>query len=290
MTSQILKGADVAAKLNEENRQRAEALQHMGLTPTLGIIRVGEREDDLAYERSALKRCANAGVAVKQYIFPADVPEVEFLSKLRRIARDRSIHGCLIFRPLPKHIDDAKVCAILPLEKDVDGITPAAMSALYAGTGGGFAPCTAQACIEMLDHYQIPFAGKRVVVIGRSLVVGKPLAMLLMARDATVMVCHSKTPDTAAICRNADIVISAAGRAKMVGMRYMIPRHTVLDVGINVSEDGQLVGDVDFDAASQVVHAVSPVPGGVGTVTCSVLVRHVIEAAERRAAKLLIKK
>ena len=172
----------------------------------------------------------------------------------------------------------------------MDGITPAAMSALYANTGEGFAPCTAQACIEMLDHYQIPVAGKRVVIIGRSLVVGKPLAMLLMARDATVMVCHSKTPDTAAICRNADIVISAAGRAKMVGMRYMIPRHTVLDVGINVGEDGKLIGDVDFEAASQVVQNVSPVPGGVGTVTCSVLVRHVIEAAERRAAKLLIKK
>jgi len=183
--------------------------------------------------------------------------------------------------PLPKQLDGEAARNALSPEKDVDGITDGSLAGVFTGSGLGFTPCTAQACIEILDHYGIDCKGKRAVVIGRSLVVGKPVSILLMAKNATVTVCHTKTVDMPSVTKNAEIIIAAAGKAKAIGAQYLSENQTVIDVGINFSE-GAMCGDVDFDSAMGIVSAITPVPGGVGTVTTSVLVSHVVEAAKRQ--------
>lgn len=279
--AQLLKGAEVTAVLNEKLKARAEALKEKGVTPTLGIVRVGARPDDLSYERGATKRCETIGVAVEKFVLREDVTQAELLALIETINANAGIHGVLIFRPLPKHIDDEAVRAALAPEKDVDGITDGSLVGVFTGTKQGFPPCTPQACMEILDHFGIDCTGKKAVVIGRSLVVGKPAAMMLIKKNATVTVCHTKTADMPAVCREAEILIVAAGRAGVVGSDYVAAGQTVIDVGINVNAEGKLCGDVDFAAVEPVVGAITPVPGGVGTVTTSVLVGHVIEAAER---------
>ena len=275
----ILDGKQVVASLNEKLRSEVERLKGNGIIPTLAIVRLGERPDDISYERGAMKRAETVGVAVKQFVLPAEERQESLLDLIQSINEDKKISGLLLFRPLPKHIDEEIVRnAISPL-KDVDGITHLSLAGVFTGSGLGYPPCTAQACIEMLDHFGIELKGKRVVMIGRSLVVGKPLAMMLLARHATLTVCHTRTVDMPAICRQAEIVIAAAGKAKVVGGDFFSPGQIVLDVGINVDEAGNLCGDVDFSAAEQVVEAISPVPGGIGTVTTSVLMKQVIAAA-----------
>lgn len=257
-------------------------LSGKGVTPTLGIVRVGERDDDIAYERGATKRCESVGVAVKQFVLPADATQKELLDLIGVINNDTSVHGVLLFRPLPKHMDEDAICNALSPEKDIDGITDGSMAGVFTDRRKGFAPCTAQACIAILDHFGVDLKGKKVTVIGRSLVIGKPVAMMLMKKNATVTICHTKTADMPAICRDAEILIVAAGRAKVVDKSYFSPGQIVIDVGINVDEAGNLCGDVDFAQAEPIVEAITPVPGGVGTVTTSILVSHVIEAARRR--------
>lgn len=279
--AQLWKGAPVAAALTEQLSQRAQALIAKGVTPTLAIVRVGERPEDLSYERGALKRCEKVGIAVRQYLLTATSSQTDLIEVIKEINRDDSIHGCLLFRPLPKHMDEAAVCAALSPAKDVDGITAGSLAAVFSGSGAGYPPCTAQACLEILDHYGYELKGKRAVVVGRSLVIGKPVSMLLLGRHATVTICHTRTADLPAECRRADVLVAAAGKAGAVSAQCLAPGQVVLDVGINVDEDGNLVGDVDFAAAENTVEAVTPVPGGVGAVTTSVLARHVIEAAEK---------
>ena len=279
--AQLWKGAPVAAALTEQLSQRAQALIAKGVTPTLAIVRVGERPEDLSYERGALKRCEKVGIAVRQYLLTATSSQTDLMEVIKEINRDDSIHGCLLFRPLPKHMDEAAVCAALSPAKDVDGITAGSLAAVFSGSGAGYPPCTAQACLEILDHYGYELKGKRAVVVGRSLVIGKPVSMLLLARHATVTICHTRTADLPAECRRADVLVAAAGKAGAVSAQCLAPGQVVLDVGINVDEDGNLVGDVDFAAAENTVEAITPVPGGVGAVTTSVLARHVIEAAEK---------
>ena len=206
------------------------------------------------------------------------------MAAIDRVNNDDRIHGVLIFRPLPKHLDDEAVRRALKPEKDIDGITDGSLVGVFAGTKQGFPPCTPQACMEILDHYGIDPKGKRAVVIGRSLVVGKPAAMMLLGKHATVTVCHTRTVDMPAVCREAEILIVAAGRAGVVGKEYFAPGQIVIDVGINVNAEGKLCGDVNFEEAEPVVEAITPVPGGVGTVTTSVLVGHVVEAAKRTLA------
>lgn len=280
-----LLGKEVTAALNEKIKANVAALQEKGITPTLGIVRVGEREDDLSYERGAVKRCETLGVACEKFLLPADVSQERLMEVIDQVNADDRIHGVLIFRPLPKHLDEAAVIRALAPEKDVDGITDGSMVGVFAGTDQGFPPCTPQACMEILDHYGIDCTGKKSVVVGRSLVVGKPAAMMLLKKNATVTVCHTRTVDMPSVVKEADIVIVAAGRAGVVTADYVSPGQIVIDVGINVNEEGKLCGDVAFDQVESIVDAITPVPGGVGSVTTSVLVGHVVEAAMRKYMK-----
>ena len=281
MAKQLL-GKEVTAAMNEKIKANAAKLLEKGITPTLGIIRVGEREDDISYERGATKRCETLGVACEKFILPADVSEEELLSVIDRVNKDDNIPGVLLFRPLPKHLNEEKIINALDIEKDVDGITDGSMAGVFAGKKQGFPPCTPSGCMEILDHYGIDCTGKKAVVIGRSLVVGKPAAMMLIKKNATVTVCHTKTKDMPSVVREADIVIVAAGRAGVVDGSYLRAGQTVIDVGINVNEGGKLCGDVNFEEADRIVDAITPVPGGAGSVTTSVLVSHVVEAAMRK--------
>ena len=279
----ILKGAPVVAAMNERNAALCEQLKAKGITPTLAVVRVGEREDDLSYERGVMTRCGKVGVEVKQYLLPADAAQDDLLKVIAEINADDAIHGCLLFRPLPKHLDDEAARRALDPRKDMDGITDGSMTAVYAGTKGGYPPCTAAACVALLKHYNIPIKGKRVVVIGRSLVIGKPVSLLLLAEHATVTICHSRSENLPEICREADILVVAAGKAGMVGAESVRAGQVVLDVGIHVGADGNLCGDTRFAEVEPVVEAITPVPGGVGTVTSTILASHVVEAAERAA-------
>lgn len=279
-----LTGKEVAQSLNADSRARIAALEARGLRPQLALLRVGERGDDLAYEQSILKRAAALGVKTCTYVFPETVATEELLEAVEVLNRDRATHGVLLFRPLPRHLDEERVCEALNPAKDVDGVTRASMAALYAGRPGAFAPCTAQACLELLDHYQIDVAGKRVLVLGRSLVIGRPVAMLLLQRHATPTLCHTRSVTMKEDCRRADIIIAAAGRAGLVGPDFLSPGQTVIDVGINFDAEGKMCGDLAAAAAEDIVRAYSPVPGGVGTVTGAVLMRQVVAAAERSVA------
>ena len=275
------KGAPVAQALTERLIVKANQLKVQGIVPTLAIVRVGERPEDLSYERGALKRCEKVGIRVRQFTLPEESSHGDLLAVIEQINADREIHGCLLFRPLPPQIDEAAICAALDPAKDVDGVTAGSLAAVFTGSGAGYPPCTAQACMEILNYYGCDLTGKRAVVVGRSLVVGKPLSMLLLGKNATVTLCHTRTADLAAECRRAEVLIAAAGRANMIGRDHLAPGQLVLDVGINVDENGNLVGDVDFAAADEIVGAVTPVPGGVGAVTTSVLAAHVLQAAEQ---------
>lgn len=283
MAKQLL-GKEVTAALNERIKADVAALKEKGVTPTLGIIRVGERPDDLSYERGATKRCETLGVEYKKYLLPEDVSQEELLKVIDEVNKDDNIHGVLMFRPLPKHIDQNVVENALAAEKDVDCQTDASLGGVFTGKQVGFPPCTPQACMEILDHYGIDCTGKKAVVIGRSLVVGKPAAMMLIKKNATVTVCHTRTKDMPSVTREAEILIVAAGRAGVVGKDYVSPGQVVIDVGINVNAEGKLCGDVAYDEVEPIVEAITPVPGGVGSVTTSVLVGHVVEAAKRKFA------
>ena len=277
----ILKGAPVVAAMNEANAARCEALKAKGITPTLAVVRVGAREDDLSYERGVTARCGKVGVAVRQYLLPADAAQEQLLDVIHGINADPAIHGCLLFRPLPKQFDDRTIRAALSPEKDIDGITDGSLAGVFTNTAIGYPPCTAQACLEILRHYDLPLSSKRAVVVGRSLVVGKPAAMMLDRQNATVTLCNSRTQNLPALCREADILVVAMGKMGFIGGDCLREGQVVVDVGIHVNAEGKLCGDVRFAEAEPVVGAITPVPGGVGTVTTSVLVSHVVDAAEK---------
>lgn len=280
--AQLMKGAPVAAAMTEQMAARTERLKQAGVTPTLCILRLGERPGDLVYERSAMKRCGKVGIDVREIVLPEGCTRERLLETIEQVNRDGAIHGLLMMRPLPVREDEDAARALLAPEKDVDGITAIAQSKVFTGAGAGYPPCTAQAVIEILDHYGVELAGRRAAVIGRSLVVGRPVAMMLMARNATVTLCHTRTEDLPELCRQADILVSAAGRAGLVTGAFTRPGQVIVDVGINVRA-GKLCGDVDFAAAEPLVGAITPVPGGVGAVTTAVLAAHVVQAAEKAA-------
>ena len=284
MAKQLL-GKEVTAAMNEKIKANVAVLKEKGISPKLGIIRVGEREDDISYERGATKRCETLGVEYEKFLLPQEVTEEALLAVIDQVNKDDSIHGVLLFRPLPKHLNEEKIINALDFEKDVDGITDGSLAGVFAGKAQGFPPCTPQGCMEILDHYGIDCTGKKAVVAGRSLVVGKPAAMMLIKKNATVTVCHTRTKDMPSVVCEADIVIVAAGRAGVVDGSYLRAGQVVIDVGINVNEEGKLCGDVKFDEADAIVDAITPVPGGAGSVTTSVLVGHVVEAAMRKYVK-----
>ena len=283
--AKILRGKEVADALTAQMQKDTQALKEAGITPTLCIFRVGERPDDLAYERGATKRAENVGIAVKKVVLPGDVTQEVFDRTLRELNEDDSIHGILLFRPLPGQLDNEKARQMLNPAKDIDGCTDLSLAGVFTNTKTGFPPCTAQAAMEILHHFDIPVKGKKAAVIGRSLVIGRPVGMMLMHENATVVNCHTRTVDVPSITRQADILIAASGQLHSVTKEYTNPGQVVIDVGINWDEEAQkLCGDVDFDAAEPVVAAITPVPGGVGSVTTAILAKHVVEAAERTLA------
>ncbi len=280
--SEILSGKDAARAMNERIKDDARRLRKEGIIPTLGIIRVGENESDLSYERGAVKRAEALGVEYKKYILPEDVSQNELLEVIDEVNNDDKIHGVLLFRPLPSHIDSAAAENALDPKKDVDCMTDMSLCGVFTGKDIGYPPCTAEACMKILEHYDISCEGKNVVVIGRSLVIGKPVSMMLLKKNATVTICHTRTKDMKTIAKSADILIVAAGRAGIINKDYVREGQIVIDVGINTDSDGKLCGDVDYTSVEPIVSAITPVPGGVGSMTTSVLISHIVQAAGKK--------
>ena len=289
MAKQLL-GKEVNEAMVAALQTRTAALKEKGITPTLGIIRLGENPSDLSYEKGATKRAEEVGVAVKNYILPETATKEEVLKVIDEVNADASVHGVLMFRPLPKHLknDQDEICNRLDPKKDVDSMTHMSNAGVFEGQDLGYAPCTPAACMEILDHYGIDCKGKNAVVIGRSLVVGKPAAMMLMAKNATVTICHTRTVNTAEICKNADIIVTAAGVLNSLTADFVRPGQVVIDVSMNWNPEkittkgkGGMSGDCVFEEVEPIVEAITPVPGGVGAVTTSVLMKHVVEAAEK---------
>ena len=285
-----LLGKEVNEALVASLQNRTAALKEKGITPCLGIIRLGENPSDLSYEKGATKRAEEVGVAVKNYILPETATKEEVLAVIDEVNADASVHGVLMFRPLPKHLkgDLDEICNRLAPAKDVDSMTHMSNAGVFEGQDLGYAPCTPAACMEILDYYGIDCKGKSAVVIGRSLVVGKPAAMMLMAKNATVTVCHTRTVNPAEVCRNADIIVSAAGVLNSLTKDFVREGQIVIDVSMNWNPEkitskgkGGMSGDAIFDEVEPIVGAITPVPGGVGAVTTSVLMKHVVEAAEK---------
>ena len=275
------RGMPAVKAMAEEFKSRVAALKERGVYPKLAVVRVGEREDDIAYEKGIVKRFGTVEADVEVIKLPIDIDEESFEETIRRLNEDEKVHGILVFRPLPKQLDDNRLKEIIRPDKDVDSISMANAAKVFAGDKTGYAPCTAQAVMELLEHNKIDLTGKKVVIVGRSLVVGKPLAMLMLGRNATVTVCHTRTKNIAEECKRADILAACAGSAKMIKRDFTNPDQIVVDVGINFV-DGAMCGDVDYDDVAEHVAAITPVPGGVGTVTTSVLLKHTLESAERR--------
>ena len=277
---EILKGLPVANAINEKLIEEVKNLK--GPLPRLAIIRVGERPDDCSYERGAVKKMEKVGFRCSTFAFPGDIDNDTFQAEFDKINTDDDIDGILLLRPLPKHLDERSVEERIDPRKDLDGISPMNLAKVFAGDETGYGPCTAEAVIEMLDFAGIDPKGRRATVVGRSLVIGKPVAMMLMKRNATVTVCHTKTADMAGTCKNAEILVAAAGCARMINKDFVAQDAVVIDVGINVDENGNLCGDVDFYDIQENASIATPVPGGVGSVTTSVLAKHLLKAAKAR--------
>ena len=285
-----LLGKEVNEALVASLQTRTSALREKGIVPTLGIVRLGENPSDLSYEKGATKRAEEVGVEVKNFVLPENATKEEVLAVIDQVNADDSIHGVLMFRPLPKHLknDQDEICNRLAPRKDVDSMTHMSNAGVFEGQDLGYAPCTPAACMEILDHYGIDCKGKNAVVIGRSLVVGKPAAMMLMAKNATVTICHTRTVNTAEICKNADIIVTAAGVLNSLTKDFVREGQVVIDVSMNWNPEkittkgkGGMSGDAVYEEVEPIVEAITPVPGGVGAVTTSVLMKHVVEAAEK---------
>ena len=288
--AELFKGPAVAADMIEKMAAKVARLKENGVQPCLAILRVGEKENDLAYERGAAKRAEACGVEIENVLYPEDVTKEELITGIEKLNGDDSIHGVLLFRPLPGELRkcESEIANHLLPEKDVDCMTDLSHVGVYIGKELGFPPCTPEACMKILDFYGIDPKGKNVVVIGRSLVVGKPVTMMLMGRHATVTVCHTRTVDVAGIASKADIIVTAAGVLKSLTKDFVRPGQIVIDVSINwdpAKKDGKggMAGDAVFEEVEPIVDAITPVPGGVGTVTTSVLMEHVVKAAETLA-------
>jgi len=279
MAAKLLTGKEVAQKMDQDIQAEVQALKGKGINPALKIMIVGDAPDSLAYANSAKKMAEKNGIACDIEQLPGTTSQDEFVKVLKARNSDKAIHGIIVMRPFPKQISEDVVKHILAPEKDIDCFNPVNAGKIMAGDMTGFPPATPQAVMEMLRFYSIPMSGKEAVVIGRSMVVGKPQAMLLLGENATVTVCHSRTQDLPGVCRRADILVAAIGKSKMITPNYIKPGATVMDVGINVEGD-KLFGDVDTEPAKEVAGAITPVPGGVGTVTTRVLLKHVVKAAK----------
>lgn len=280
MDTKIIKGKPVADRITENLIEETKKLKELDIVPKLAIVRIGENPDDMSYERGAMNRCAKIGIDVQNIVLQGDVSEGEYIEAIKNLNEDKNINGILCLRPLPKNINENKVKSIIDAKKDVDCFNPINSAKLFEGEKDGYAPCTPEAVMKILNHYEVDLSGKKVVVLGRSLIVGKPVSMMLMGENATVTICHSKTENLAEEAKNADVLVAAIGRAKMVDKSYIKEGATVIDVGINVDESGNLCGDVDTESAIGIAKMITPVPAGVGSVTTSVLAEHVIKACK----------
>ena len=283
---EIIKGKPVGDALSEILKGECEALVKEGIQPKLAILRVGAKPNDLSYERGALKKCDTIGIVAEVTELSEDTTQEQYIEALEKLNRDSSVHGILTFRPLPKGIDEEVIKNVISPEKDVDCFSPMNTAKLMEGDKTGFPPCTPTAVVEILKHYNVPLKGANVVVLGRSMVVGKPVSMLLLGENATVTICHSKTQDLAKVCSQADVLVAGVGRARMVTSDYIKEGAVVIDVGINAKpEGGGICGDVDTDDVVEKASMVTPVPAGVGSVTTSILAKHVIKACKQQNNK-----
>lgn len=280
---ETLSGKKVAGEVIPELTAECKKLLDRGLTPKLVIVRFGANPDDLFYEKGARKTCGQVGIAVDAHELPPDADTAALLRVVGELDNDPSVNGILLMQPFPKHIDVQAVRTKIAPAKDIDGMSPFNEAKVYENDPTGFPPCTPTAVMEILKNYRIELKGKNAVVLGRSTVVGKPVAMLLLGEHATVTICHSRTTDLAGVARQGDILVAAIGKAKMITGGYVKPGAVVIDVGINVDMNGKMCGDVDFDSAAPVAGMITPVPGGVGSVTTTVLAKHVLRAAAAQA-------
>lgn len=280
--STVMLGTEVAKSMKEALIQEVELLKKEGITPSLTIIRVGAREDDLAYERSAKKRMELVGIDCNVLELAKDISQEEFEREFAKVNDDPEVDGILLFRPLPDGLDEEPVKMMIDPGKDADCMGPVNSVKVFLGEEDGYAPCTAQAVMEILKHFNIDVTGKKVTIVGRSMVVGKPLSMLMLKNNATITVCHTRTKDLKEECRDADILVACAGNAKMITADMVKDGAVVVDVGINIDEDGQMCGDVDYENVKEKASYITPVPRGVGSVTTSVLASHVVRGAKNR--------
>lgn len=283
--SQIIKGKPVADKITEDLKKEVKNLNEMGINPKLAIVRVGERPDDLAYERGALKRCQNIGIETEVIELDENISQDEFIKAIHKLNEDDKVNGILTFRPLPKHLSEDEIKYEISPKKDIDCFNPINTAKIVENDKTGYPPCTPTAVIEILKHYGINLTGANIVVLGRSMVVGKPLSMLLLNENATVNICHSKTRNLSEIASQADILVAAVGKAKMVKKNYIKDGAIVIDVGVNVDDQGNLCGDVDMEDVLDKVSMITPVPGGVGAVTTSILATNIVKACKLQNKK-----
>lgn len=281
-----MRGTDVAKAMKEDLIREVDALKEKGIWPCLVIVRVGARPDDLAYERGARKRMELVGIECKVVELAEHIGQSELEQAFSEVNEDPDVHGILLFLPLPGNLDAGPLKAMIDPAKDVDGMSPKNIAKVFAGDESGFAPCTAEAVMEMLHYYGIDPGGQKVTIVGRSMVIGRPLSMLLLKEHATVTICHTRTADLKEECQRADILVAAAGKAGTITEEMAGEGAVVVDVGINVDEEGKLCGDVDYAAAAKKASYISPVPGGVGSVTSSVLAKHVVRSAARKFDKM----
>lgn len=279
--AEILKGKVVADKIKEKMKNDIEELKKNGKIPTLGIVRLGDNPDDISYERSIIKNCEKIGIEAKVFERDINMTTEELIALMEELNNDNTISGVLMFRPLPKHIDEAKVREALSPSKDVDCMHPMNLARIFEGDMSGFAPCTPKAAMEILLDYGVELEGKNVVIVNRSMVLGKPLAMMMLNHNATVTICHSRTKNLPEITKKADVVVTALGKAKFFDEKYFSENSICIDVGISLDEEGNLSGDIDYPVVSELVSKITPVPGGVGSVTTSILLSHVVEACKR---------
>lgn len=274
----LLKGKPVADSIAARVKDEAEELRRNNIIPKLKIIRVGEREDDLAYERAAVKRMKSANIDCEVLALPLNIDKETFEDEIKNVVNDNSVHGILVFRPLPKQLNEKDIRFIINPEKDIDCLNPINAAKILEGDESGFPPCTARAAMEILKYYNIDISGKEATVIGRSMVVGKPLSMMLLKENSTVTICHSKTENLPQVAKRADILIAAIGKSKMITKDYIKENSTVIDVGINADDEGNITGDVNTEDCIEKAAFITPVPAGVGSVTTAVLADHVVKA------------
>lgn len=277
---QVLKGNVVAAQIKEDMKRDIEELKAQGKSPTLAIVRLGNNPDDVSYERSIIKNCDGVGIESRVIEEDPSMTTEELTKLMEDLNEDDSVSGILLFRPLPNHIDETKIREVISPKKDVDCMHPLNLEKIFEGDMSGFQPCTPKAAMEVLLFNEVDLEGKNVVVVNRSMVVGKPLVMMLLEKNATVTICHSRTKNLPEITRNADVVVTALGRAKMFTPEYFTEDSIVIDVGMSLDKDGKLSGDVDYPNVSENVKMITPVPGGVGGVTTSILLSQVVLACK----------